>query len=262
MTVKASIHKWLHGNTFACYLVRQLGLRGALAYLISGYCESAGCWPSLYRLYSRNSLFPLWCRKGTTDRAAFSQVFIEDQYGCVDPRQQPRSVVDCGANAGYASAYFLSRFPGSRLVAVEPDESNYALLEKNLRPYADCVTLLRAAVWSRPANLMMFGENGAWLRRARECVQGETPDVAGVEMESLVSKSGSEGVDVLKIDVEGAETDIFRADCGGWLPEVSMIAIELHDEESKEVFERTVVPFGFSISWGGETTIAVRDDRR
>ena len=42
-------------------------------------------------------------------------------------------IVDCGANAGFASAFLLSRFPDASLYAIEPDPGNRAL-ERNLAP--------------------------------------------------------------------------------------------------------------------------------
>ena len=53
----------------------------------------------------------VYCRAHTSDLGVFRQIFIDREYRCLDDVQEPRLIVDCGANVGYASAYFLARHP-------------------------------------------------------------------------------------------------------------------------------------------------------
>src|SRR4051794_1732111 len=78
--------------------------------------------PVLYRAKYAN--FPLYCRPNTTDHAVFRQIFVDREYRCLDEVKDAQLIIDCGANVGYSSAFFLSRFPKSHLVAVEPDPEN------------------------------------------------------------------------------------------------------------------------------------------
>src|SRR4051812_39387542 len=86
-------------------------------------------------LKSEHVRHPLRCRKGSSDRDVFRQIFVEREYACLDDLSDVDLVLDCGANVGYSSAYFLDRFPTCHVIAVEPDPENYALLEENLAPY-------------------------------------------------------------------------------------------------------------------------------
>jgi len=52
-------------------------------------------------------------------------------------------IVDIGANIGLASGYFNLKYPGSRILAIEPDNSNLELAENNV--IGDC-QLVSAAV--------------------------------------------------------------------------------------------------------------------
>src|ERR1700684_4468129 len=70
-----------------------------------------------YTLRARGCAHPLYARPGSTDAFVFRNVFVEREYGCVDDLPDVRLIVDCGANVGYASAYFLARHPRARVVA-------------------------------------------------------------------------------------------------------------------------------------------------
>jgi len=67
---------------------------------------------------------PVWLRPWTSDYAAYQQVFREQEYAGVEGISHPRIVIDCGANIGLASIYFLNRFPECTVLAVEPDPEN------------------------------------------------------------------------------------------------------------------------------------------
>jgi hypothetical protein len=101
-----------------------------------------------YRLLSKHSRYPLVCRPNTSDNPVFGQIFIEREYACLDDLPGANLIIDCGANVGYSSAYFLSRFPECRVIDVEPDPSNFSILEKNLAPYGERVRAIRTGIWS------------------------------------------------------------------------------------------------------------------
>ena len=77
-----------------------------------------------YLLRSRYAEFPLKCRPKTTDIRVFRQIYVSREYRCLDEVRDAGLIIDCGANVGYSSAYFLTRFPKSYLIAIEPDPGN------------------------------------------------------------------------------------------------------------------------------------------
>ena len=87
-----------------------------------------------YFLSSKHSDHPLLCRPGTTDLLVFDQIFVERQYRCLDDMDLQGLVLDCGANAGYSSAYLLSRFPKCSVIAIEPDATSFSLVTQNMKP--------------------------------------------------------------------------------------------------------------------------------
>jgi hypothetical protein len=64
-----------------------------------------------------------------------------------------------------------------------------------------------------------------------------------------------EQVDVLKIDVEGAELELFASGYVPWLSRTSNLAIELHDQDCEQVFLRAMTGYHCQRRQSGETTI-------
>src|SRR5207248_8916260 len=77
-------------------------------------------WLNSLLLFTKFSRHRLICRLRTSDLAAFRQILISQDYAALDQTQNVGLIVDCGAYVGYSSAYFLSAFPNSQLVAIEP----------------------------------------------------------------------------------------------------------------------------------------------
>jgi FkbM family methyltransferase len=206
-------------------------------------------------LSTAHARYPLHCRPHTSDADVFRQMFGVRELSCLDDLGGTGLILDCGANVGYASAYFLSRFPGSQVIAVEPDRDNFRLLELNLAPYAGSATLVRSAVWSQPARLtfteLPYRDGREWARQVRECRPDEEGFLA-VDVGSLLASSGHERIFILKVDVEGAEAAVFGANYESWIDRVDNIVIELHDDsyfgDCSSVFSRAIAGRGFSVT--------------
>ncbi|MFZ1770460.1 MAG: FkbM family methyltransferase [Caldilinea sp.] len=251
----------------AITLWRRLGLRGALRYAfferMQPYARWIGRAPGgAYALPVRGVAHPLLCRPQTSDRWAFGQVFIHRQYATLPNTLDPKLIVDCGANVGYASVFFLTRFPQAHLIAVEPDPDNVELLRQNLAPYGPRAKVIQAAIWSEAVGLIVehsrVERNAQWGTWVRPSLPHETSDVNGIDLASLLVESGHHAIDIVKMDIEGAETAIFAQDCRSWLDSVAVIEIELHGDEGERLFRQALGPDAFHYTVCGEITVAMR----
>ncbi len=219
-------------------------------------------------LTSRYARYALRCRHGTSDWSTFHQIFIEREYACLDNLEQVDLIIDCGAYVGYSSAYFLTRFPNSHVVAIEPDPNNFSVLRKNLTLYGKRVDLLQMAVWSHPAHLVFsetkYRDGEAWTAHVREPKSGEAPSITAIDIFKVLEQSGYQRISVLKVDIEGAEGVVFQRGGGveKWIDRVDVIAIELHDDSEfgpcSDIFLSSISEQGFQISRSGELTICRR----
>jgi len=214
-------------------------------------------------LFSKYSRFPLTFRSCTSDLDAFSQIFVAREYRCLDDLRQASLIIDCGANVGYASAYFLNRFPDVHVVAIEPDKENFDLLMKNLAPYERRCRAVRSAIWSRNTDLVFseapFGDQREWSRTVRETGRNEEPAISATTIGSLFRDSGFDRITVLKIDIEGSEVEVFSAsEYKDWMRYVDNLVIELHGSECRAAFLNAIATENFSLSRCDELTVCRR----
>src|ERR1700682_5029901 len=217
--------------------------------------------PDEFRLYSKHARHPLRVRAKTSDIDVFRQIFVHREYRCLDGRRDADLIIDCGANVGYASAYFLSRYPGATVIAVEPDEGNFLQLQRNLAPYSTRARTLHTGIGSSPAGLVMseepHGDNREWAYTVREARNGETPAMRATDIGTLLAECGRERISILKIDIEGAEKVVFDAPCP-WLSRVDNLVIELHGAACEASFFKAIQGGGFSVSSCDELTVCTR----
>lgn len=204
---------------------------------------------------------PICMRTGTSDRSAFNEVIIKGWYDFPFPAGQPRLIIDAGANVGYASVRFAELYPQADIIAIEPDAENFALIERNIAPYPR-VRAMRCGLWPRTAKLVIENpEAKSWAFRVREA----RPDEAGfpaIGLNDLLEQHPSRSIDLLKLDIEGAERELFEDEsCHHWLARTKMIFIELHDRIKPgctEAMEKAIAPHGFERRSLGSNLILIR----
>lgn len=174
---------------------------------------------------------PVHLRVGGSDTAVFRQVLIERQYRHPSVRADVRTVIDCGANIGLASLWFLNHCPNCKVLAVEPEPRNAAMLRRNLAPYGERARVIEAAVWTARTRVRLHAppRGGEWACRIES---GGSEEVSTRTMEDLLDELGVDAVDLLKIDIEGAETTLFSAPAA-WLRRVKTLLIECHGIEAE-----------------------------
>jgi len=192
---------------------------------------------------------PVTIRLRTSDVPTYREVFLQQAYR-ISLRRPPSVIVDAGANIGLTSVYFAIRYPAARIVAIEPEASNFALLQANTSPYSN-ITPLRAALWKDNTEIHVIDPGkGKW--GFQTVASGDRPGiqhVPGMTVDALMDSCGLEAIDVLKIDIEGAEKEVF-ADASAWIDRVSVLMVELH-ERMKTGCNRAVyaATAGFATEW-------------
>jgi FkbM family methyltransferase len=197
--------------------------------------------PSLRSVRPNACAAPIHFRAHTTDINVLQQVFLSGDYECVRDEKDVRTIVDCGANIGCASVWFLNRYPEARVVAVEADLGNFDVCRANLARYGDRAVAIHGAVWPREEPLTVERGEQEWAFSVRPCRPGEIPEVSAVTLESLGN------IDLLKIDIEGGEEALFGEDCSRWLERTRTIVIELHGPACRTAFLRAIAPHGFRV---------------
>ena len=209
-------------------------------------------------------LFPISLRKRSSDYETFYQAIVHNQYLFSYPIKA-EIIVDGGANIGLASIAFKNMFPYATIIAIEPDKENFVQLNKNLQPYKN-IHLVKAGIWNKKAILQVTDKynSGKWGMVTEE-IETETKDsIATITIDEILLNFKLDRIDILKLDIETAEREVFSSGYEKWLPKVKVIVIELHDSMSKG----TAMPFfkaitstlkNFSFFQLGENIIIVNE---
>jgi FkbM family methyltransferase len=192
----------------------------------------------------------------------FRQVFVFQQYMPVTKLESPTVIVDCGANAGYSALFFLKHFPEARVIAVEPDPNNAELCRHNLHPFLDRVVVIQKALWGRVTKLSFVEESRRpgeeWGIQVQSTPTSSAEDaVEAIDIPSLMEATDLTFIDILKIDIEKSEADVFQANPTAWLHLVRNIAIELHGPTCTEAFRAALKGYSFSEEVCGEITLCL-----
>ncbi len=201
-------------------------------------------------------------RPDTSDLYTFDQVFIQDQYKLKYPFE-PQTIIDAGANIGLSAVYFSHRFPKAQIVAIEPDKANFAVLQQNSVDYphieAQC-----AGVWSTDSYLKIINTeatNNSF--RVVETTVDDASAIPAICIPTIMQQKNWPVIDLLKIDIEGSEKEIFSANYEAWLPHVRMLLVEVHDNmqmgSSSAVF-RATSQYNFSFDMKHENLIFINQD--
>lgn len=204
-------------------------------------------------------------RLGSSDISVFNGIFHWQEYGW-DLERQPRTVVDGGAYIGLSAIYFTMRYPGVRVIAVEASESNYNLLVRNTSAFPN-IEPVHAALWPQPGSLVLTDPGtGLWGLQVRDASAAEETQmdksydsVRAITIPDIVRDCKLDKIDLLKIDIEGAEKELFGAPAP-WLDQVDAICIELHDwfkAGCSRTFFTAVGDFSVE-AWRGENVLVAR----
>ncbi len=214
---------------------------------------------------------PIWLRPNSSDIETFLQVFAEGQYDFARFPQQQKVwdeyraalkrgetplIVDCGANIGLSAVWFANLFPEARIVAVEPAADNIDLMRRNLAAYPNA-EIVAGGVWDRQTQLSIVDRNVLpWAYQVDDQGPGET---GGVQSHTIAEIAGDRPILVMKVDIEGSESALFRSNTG-WLDKTGLLIIELHDEKlpgqktSRNFFQR-IAKNNFEFAISGENAL-------
>ena len=233
---------------------RHFGIRGLLA--ISAHRVLGR--PKEITTHGPSTRNPIHLRLRTTDQFLYAEILHNGVYEFELPFY-PTTIVDAGANIGIASVYFAHAYPGATIIAIEPEPSNFEVLAKNVRAYPSIIPV-HAALWKCDGEISISqpdpstGAAGNWAFAVHE---GSGTKVRAITMQTLMNEVQMSSIDLLKVDIEGAEKEVFES-CD-WMDRVRCLMIELHDRLKPGCSEAVEsVTAGFEKLHRHETTVYLR----
>lgn len=165
------------------------------------------------------------------DAASFlsmhDEIMVKEIYRFGSPNNPVSYIIDCGANIGLSILYFKQLFPEAKILAFEPDSEIFKILNQNIKIWQlKNIDLREAAVWknTEPLYFVPDGADGG-----RICDSPGEVKVPAVRLRDYLECS----VDFLKIDIEGAESDVL-IDCADRLCNVQNLFVEYHSFTNRQ----------------------------
>jgi len=179
------------------------------------------------RIFYSFKFRPFVIRKGTTDIRVFTSIFILRDLS-IKLNFEPKLIIDGGAYTGLSTMFYATKYKNAKLVAVEPENSNFKVLEINTKNIENVIRI-KAGIWNRNCSLKVVDrETGKWGFMLKE-VNGGEGDIEAITIEEILKQTGFKEIDILKLDIEGSEKEVFSQNYFSWLEKTKVLVIELHD---------------------------------
>ena len=201
---------------------------------------------------------PVFLRAKSSDEYIFQQIFINQEYEFTI-HKTPDTIIDAGANIGFAAVYFAHKYPNAKIICLEPEPSNFILLRKNISNYPNIIPIQKG-LWDKSTHLQII-DNGLdiWGFTVQECTSDVTGAIEATSLPDIMKQFSIYQLSIVKMDIEGSEKEVLMApDVHDWLAKCDTLVIELHDRmkegTSKTLFE-TLSPYKISMDLKGENLI-------
>lgn len=204
-----------------------------------------------------------------SDWLVFDQIFKREEYGILMGFMKHNgyldadvTIIDAGANVGYATFYFSTHIPKARIFAVEPSSENAAAFRMNVQSLANSASIKvyeKALSASDSSSFTLdrgFRDGKDWSIVTEPDSNGE---IEGISVSRIMAENQLETLTLLKIDIEGAERFLFAPDADlSYLDRVRIISVEIHDEfEIREIIYKNLRDRGFLLIDSSEYTIGI-----
>jgi FkbM family methyltransferase len=172
------------------------------------------------------------------------------------------NIIDAGSNIGLTALFFMDYFSRSNIICIEPEIENFRVLEYNLNSIKNGkIVKINGAIWSSNCKIKIlsdFRDRLNWSFRVEE--NDSTDAIEAYSINQLIADNDFELLDILKIDIEGSEKQLFTLPTSNldFLKITKCIAIEIHDEfNCREEIYNILVEYGFDLHQEGELTIGI-----
>lgn len=208
----------------------------------------------MMKFFSEKAGNPIFLRSKTSDFELFFDIFVKEGYK-INPPKTPKTIIDLGANIGLATVFFKQQFPDSKIISVEPEMSNYELLVANTKDY-EGITCLNKAIWKNETNIEIVDNGyGKWGFMVKETKEKTSKSFESISINKIIEDYSIDKIDILKIDIEGSEKELFEFNFEKWLSITDLLIIELHDHMragASKSFFNAISSFDYKIEIKGE----------
>jgi FkbM family methyltransferase len=209
-------------------------------------------------------------RRKSSDYKVFDQIIVNKCYQPVIEiftryYTAANTILDIGGNIGMASIFFYKCFPTAKLISLEPDVENFKLLKSNSIKNKVNARLIQKALWIEKTTLSLnnsFRDGQSWSLNVSTDINANSILVNSITLDDVLSILDNNVIDILKIDIEGAEFALFKSQSFNTIikSQVRLIAIEIHEELGNiDYIIQFLTDNNFKLELFGETWIGIKE---
>jgi FkbM family methyltransferase len=155
-------------------------------------------------------------------------------------------IIDVGANIGVECFRFRAMHKNAKIIAIEPSARNFRILKSNFEKDSKAF-LVEGALWKSSGNLEISRNQAetheSWRLENDNSWDPQLKNIELIRTYTLgevieLSGTGKTKIDILKIDIEGAEAVVFCEGENEWLSQIQVIIMEMPDNDSPGSFQR------------------------
>tara|TARA_B100000242_G_scaffold291268_1_gene264255 strand:- start:2490 stop:3311 length:822 start_codon:yes stop_codon:yes gene_type:complete len=136
-------------------------------------------------------------------------------------------IIDCGSNIGSSARYFSEMYYKSKIIAIEAEKQNYEFSKKNI--IKNNTIIQNNAVSSSKQIFVIKRTNDPRAHMVSyKKVKKRSNSKQSIVINEIVKKYNNYNPFIIKIDIEGAEYDLFKKNVQ-WLNKFEIVIIEIHD---------------------------------
>ncbi|HCC68235.1 TPA: hypothetical protein DEP90_03505 [Patescibacteria group bacterium] len=188
-----------------------------------------------------------------------NEIFINNSYSFETTKQEPL-IIDVGTYIGISILYFKRDFPNSRIIAFEPNPIAVQTLNENL--FTNCidnVEIHESAIWIEDGSKKMYlDKTGKDRYSVASFVKNAWDGTIKSEMITVktekLNKYLNQEVDLLKLDIEGAEQKVLKS-IKGYFGNIKNIIFEYHpikDQDIRKILELLQTNYNISVYQEGK----------
>jgi FkbM family methyltransferase len=187
----------------------------------------------LFIVIKGNNYKKIQFRYGTTDLFTFWMIFLSNEYKLPKTiTKKPSFIIDAGSNIGLASLFYQFSYPNIPIYAIELEESNLSLLRANLMPYEN-VRVIDKALWFERTILSIETPEES-RKKDSFSVSADISRINSKKIETvtpldILKHAKNDDIILFKIDIEGAELELFSHNVSDWINLVDIFVIETHE---------------------------------
>lgn len=182
----------------------------------------------------------LYIRRFDSDVLVFEQILIDGEFSEL-VGQNYHNIIDGGANCGFSTAWLASFYPEAKIIAVEPNSESLKMISLNCRHFPN-VEIVEGGLWSDDGYLQIEDPDAmSWAMKYQPGHAGEDGGCRAYTIGRLMESTRMNNCDLLKLDIEGAEKEVF-SDAENWTHKVAAVLVEVHDDEAHTMASEACPP--------------------